>query len=185
MPRNRRPQDREEKRQEIVHAAATLFTEVGYDETSTTKIATAAGVTTTTIYWYFADKDALLVAVLDHVLEAALAEAALHSRRPWADQVLWAIDRLEKYRRLVTVVHARASTSESIGAWHDEFHRLVDSMMVEGFRAAGVPESDVGAMTKIGVFVVEGLLMHPQSEQDRRAVVTLLTDQARRGSTSS
>lgn len=185
MPRNRRPQDREEKRQEIVRAAAALFTEVGYDETSTTKIATAAGVTTTTIYWYFADKDALLVAVLDHVLEAALAEAALQSRRPWSDQVLWAIDRLEKYRRLVTVVHARASISESIDAWHEEFHRLVDSMMIEGFRDAGVPESDVVAMTKIGVFVVEGLLMHPQSEQDRRAVVDLLTGQTPRGAGSS
>ena len=31
------------------------------------------------------------------------------------------------------------------------------------------------AMTKIGVFVVEGLLMHPHPEQDRRAIVTLLT----------
>jgi uncharacterized protein YjeT (DUF2065 family) len=30
-------------------------------------------------------------------------------------------------------------------------------------------------MTKIGVFVVEGLLMHPHPEQDRRAIITLLT----------
>lgn len=176
MPRNRRPQDREEKRQEIVLAAATLFTDVGYDETSTAKIAKAAGVTTTTIYWYFADKDALLVAVLDHVLATALAEAALESERPWAEQVLWAIDRLDKYQRLVTVVHARAATSAPVGIWHDNFHGLVDAIMVKGFRGAGVPEHDVVPMTRIGVFVVEGLLMHPHAEQDRQAIIHLLTN---------
>jgi AcrR family transcriptional regulator len=176
MPRNRRPQDREEKRHEIVLAAAALFTEVGYDETSTAKIAMAAGVTTTTIYWYFADKDALLVAVLDHVLATALADAALESERPWADQVLWAINRLDEYQRLVTVVHARSATSKPIGVWHDNFHALVDTMMVEGFRGAGVPERDLASMTRIGVFVVEGLLMHAHAERDRQAIINLLTN---------
>ena len=61
MPRNRRPQDREEKRAEIVTAAAGLFTEAGYDATSMAKVAASAGVTTNTIYWYFKDKDALWV----------------------------------------------------------------------------------------------------------------------------
>lgn len=157
-------------------AAASLFTDEGYDETSTARIAKAAGVTATTIYWYFTDKDALLVAVLDHVLATALAEAALESGRPWTDQVLWAVDRLEKYQRLVTVVHSRAATSPAVGIWHDNFHALVDSMMVEGFRGAGVPERDLVSMTRIGVFVVEGLLMHPQTSEDRQAIIRLLTN---------
>ncbi|HWJ08845.1 MAG TPA: TetR/AcrR family transcriptional regulator [Nocardioides sp.] len=174
MPRNRRPRDREEKRAEIVAAAATLFTEHGFDETSLSKVATAAGVTTTTIYWYFADKDALLVAVLDQVLEQALAEAALQSDEPWADQVLWAVDRLEQYRRLVTVVHARTATSEAIDSWHHGFHALMDELLVAGFRRAGVPEPDLAPMAAIGVFVVEGLLMHPDAGHARRAVVRAL-----------
>ncbi|MCX6401843.1 MAG: helix-turn-helix domain containing protein [Propionibacteriales bacterium] len=175
MPRNRRPQDREEKRAEIVAAATTLFTESGFDQTSLSKVASAAGVTTTTIYWYFADKDALLVAVLDDVLDTALAEAALEPERPWAEQVLWAVDRLERFERLVTVVHARAATAEAVGAWHDSFHTLMDAMMVEGYRGAGVPEADLVPMTRISAFVVEGLMTHPQTEHDRRAVIELLT----------
>lgn len=174
MPRNRRPQDREEKRAEIVSAATTLFTEVGYDQTPMSKVAAAAGVTTTTIYWYFADKDALLVAVLDHVLEAALAEALEGPERPWADQMLWAVDRLEQYQRLVTVVHARTATSPTIDAWHNNFHALVDSLLVDGFRRAGVPEADLVPMAAIGVFVVEGLLMHPRAALDRRVIVEAL-----------
>ena len=175
MPRNRRPQDREEKRAEILAAATTLFTESGYDETSVSKVAAAAGVTTNTIYWYFDDKDALLVAVLDHVLEAALAEAALEPDRPWVDQLLWAVDRLDQYRRLVTVVHARTATSATIDAWHSDFHALVDAWLVDGFRRTGIPESRLIPMSAIGVFVIEGLLMHPHVGQDRRAIVEALT----------
>ncbi len=174
MPRNRRPQDREEKRAEIVSAATTLFTKTGYDETAMSRVAAASGVTTNTIYWYFADKDALLVAVLDHVLTSALAESALDPEQPWADQVLWALERLERYRRLVTVVHARTATSPLIDAWHHDFHVLVDSLLVDGFRRAGVAEADLVPMAAIGVFVVEGLLMHPDVGPDRRAVVETL-----------
>lgn len=174
MPRNRRPQDREEKRAEIVSAATSLFTDVGYDQTPMSKVASSAGVTTNTIYWYFADKDALLVAVLDHVLEGALSEAGLAPERPWVDQVLWAVERLEQYRRLVTVVHSRAASSPTIDTWHNNFHALVDSLLAAGFRRAGVPESDLVPMAAIGVFVVEGLLMHPHVAQDRRAIVEAL-----------
>lgn len=179
MPRNRRPKDREEKRAEIVIAATTLFTESGYDDTSMSKVAEAAGVTTNTIYWYFADKDALLVAVLDHVLGSALAESALHPDRPWVDQILWAVDRLEQYRRLVTVVHARTATSPAIDTWHNNFHALVDSLLIDGFRRSGIPESDLAPTAAIGVFVVEGLLMHPHVSPDRRAIVEALVSPRR------
>ncbi len=174
MPRNRRPQDREEKRGEIIAAAAGLFTEAGYDHTSMAKVATSAGVTTNTIYWYFADKDALLVGVLDHILNESLTAAAIHAGEPWVDQVLWAVEQLEQYNRLVTVVHARASTSPLIETWHTNFHDLMDSLMTEGFRGVGVAEADLAAMNRIGVFVVEGLLMHPHTGQYRREVVEQL-----------
>jgi AcrR family transcriptional regulator len=185
VPRNRRPQDRAEKQQEIVFAAAALFTDAGYDETSTAKIAAAANVTTNTIYWYFADKDALLVAVLEHILAVALADAAQQAGAPWVDQVLWAIDRLDQHRRLVTVVHARAATSASIATWHDGFHTLMDTMMTDGLRDAGIPDDDLVPLTKVGVFVVEGLLMHPHPEPDRRAIIELLVNRAAQGTGTS
>ena len=175
MPRNRRPQDREEKRSEIIHAAAGLFTESGYEETSVASVAASAGVTTNTIYWYFTDKDALLVGVLDHILDEALTAALLHAEEPWVDQVMWAVEQLERYNRLVTVVHARASVSSLIEAWHTNFHDLMDSIMTEGFRGVGVAEADLAAMMRIGVFVVEGLLMHPHTTPNRREIVERLT----------
>ena len=74
MPANRRQQDREEKRAELLAAARRLFIENGYEATSMAALAKAAGVAGNTIYWYFADKDDVLIAVLDAVLSDALAE---------------------------------------------------------------------------------------------------------------
>ncbi|MFL6105324.1 MAG: TetR/AcrR family transcriptional regulator, partial [Marmoricola sp.] len=76
MPRNRRPQDRDEKLAEIVSAASSLFSEAGFEQTSMARIAQAAGVTPNTIYWYVEDKDALLVAALDHLLGAGAEDFA-------------------------------------------------------------------------------------------------------------
>ena len=175
MPANRRPVDREAKREEIVRAAAALFTDVGFDETPMTQLAAAAGVTTNTVYWYFEDKDALLVAVLDLLLDEALHEYAQQNGTPWHDQVQWAVRRLERFHRLVTVVHVRAAGSPSVAAWHDRFHDLTDTLVADGFRQAGVAETDLVAAARIGTFVVEGLLSHHQDEASRSAVLRLLT----------
>ena len=55
------------------------------------RIARAAGVTPTTIYWYVDDKDALLVAALDHLLAAALQQFDQQAGAPLVDQVMWAL----------------------------------------------------------------------------------------------
>lgn len=174
MPANRRPVDREAKRDEIVQAAATLFTEVGFDATSMSRLASAAGVTTNTVYWYFEDKDAVLVAVLDTLLADALEEYAEQAGRPWHQQVLWAVSRLERLQRLVSVVHMRAAASPAVAAWHDGFHSLTDSLIVDALRQAGVAETDVHAVSRISTFVVEGLLSHPHDDGLRADVLRLL-----------
>ena len=175
MPRNRRPQDRQEKRAEIVAAAERLFTEDGYDRTSMAHISASAGVTPTTIYWYFEDKDELLIAVLDHVLAAALGQYVAVADQELGERVLWVLQRLERFRKLVTVVHSRTAISAGIEAWHTGFHQLVETLLADGLRHAGVPEADVAAMTTIGVFVVEGLLTHQHDESEKRALIELVT----------
>ena len=175
MPANRRPVDRQAKRDEIVRAAAGLFTEVGFEETPMTQLAAAAGVTTNTVYWYFEDKDALLVGVLDLLLDEALQEYAQQADATWHEQVQWAVGRLERFQRLVSVVHVRAASSPAVAAWHEGFHHLADGLLADGFRRVGVAEADLAAASRMGSFVIEGLLTHPQDEHDRSAVLRLLT----------
>jgi AcrR family transcriptional regulator len=56
----------EEKRLEIIRIAAKLFEELGYERTSMSMISSQVGGSKATLYGYFASKEELLRAVLDH-----------------------------------------------------------------------------------------------------------------------
>lgn len=56
--------DNEEREQRILAAAADLFVHYGYDKTTVSDIARAAGISKGTIYLHFESKDALLEALI-------------------------------------------------------------------------------------------------------------------------
>ncbi|UTT58044.1 TetR/AcrR family transcriptional regulator [Cellulosimicrobium cellulans] len=68
-PTRRRRSAPEVRAEEIVCAARALFVERGIAKTSTTDVAERAGVARGLVYYYFADKDALVDAVLDEYVE--------------------------------------------------------------------------------------------------------------------
>ncbi|MEU1547814.1 TetR/AcrR family transcriptional regulator [Nocardia sp. NPDC005745] len=174
MPRNRRPQDREEKREEIVAAAQRLFIDDSYESASMGQIAKAAGVTVNTIYWYFRDKDELLIAVLDRLLAEALTSYTEIDGLPLNERLLWVVNQLERLHGLVNTVHTRALASPAIDTWHTGFHHLADSLFTDDLRALGAAETDLATMTAIGTFVIEGLLTHQRDDEGKRAVIDLL-----------
>ena len=57
------------RREQIVGAATRVFAEKGFRRATTREVALAAGVSEGTIYNYFEDKDALLLAILDSLNE--------------------------------------------------------------------------------------------------------------------
>jgi AcrR family transcriptional regulator len=57
------------RREQIIEAATRVFAEKGFRRATTREVARAAGVSEGTIYNYFEDKDALLMAILDRVNE--------------------------------------------------------------------------------------------------------------------
>ena len=65
---------REDRRAQILDAAAAAFARAGFASTSMSEVAREAGVTRVLLYRHFASKDELYRAVLDHTL-AALGEA--------------------------------------------------------------------------------------------------------------
>lgn len=77
-PKQKSPADRELLRKQILDAARTLFVERGIDAVTMREIAKKINYSATTLYHYFADKEALLQAVCDEdflALAAGLNEA--------------------------------------------------------------------------------------------------------------
>lgn len=69
----------------IVDAAASVLGDAGYEAASTNRIAAAAGVSPGTLYGYFADKDEIVAAVIDRVVDG-FAEAVAPALRQAAGQ---------------------------------------------------------------------------------------------------
>lgn len=174
MAKTKRDQDREAKHGEIVAAARALFIDEGYEATSMSRLATAAGVAPNTIYWYFKDKDEVLVAVLDAEFSASVqAYLSLSASNP-TDRLLWVANQLERVSRLVSTVHSRLEKSPTINAWHDRFHALSEEMLRLELQQAGVAPDLIEAKVKISVFAIEGLLAHHLPERERRAICAAL-----------
>jgi AcrR family transcriptional regulator len=174
MPSTKPHQDREEKHAELVAAARRLFVEDGYEATSMATLARAAGVAPNTIYWYFSDKDDVLIAVLDAVLADALADYEAVAGSPPGEQLFWVVEQLEQVRRLVTTVHARIDRSEALNAWHAAFHARAEGLLREVL-GPRVDPATVDAEVKIAVFTIEGLLTHGLERDQRQAICERLT----------
>jgi AcrR family transcriptional regulator len=94
-PRRGRPRKRprsidEEPREEILAAAAGLFTTKGFAATTTREIASASGLEQGSLFHYFRRKDAILAELLDRTLDPAVAFAAwLDKQRARPDEKLF------------------------------------------------------------------------------------------------
>ena len=150
---------KEQKREELLLAAGELFVRDGYDATSMSKLAAHAGVTANTLYWYFRDKDELLVAVADRYLEGLLRHHATLADKPLAEQLRWLVDSLRPVKHLVATVHNRVAVSESVATWHTGFHRSVEDLFTR--RLPGpVPARRRAAEVAAATFALEGALTH-------------------------
>lgn len=111
---------------------------------------------------YFADKDALLIAALDALVAEAVQESQRKKPSSLDGQLLWLLDVLEGAKGLVATVHARVPVSPALRAWHDNFHRLLETLLQAVLSMRGLAAADLPHASRVTMFVVEGLLAHPR-----------------------
>ena len=124
-----------------------------------------------TIYWYFGDKDDVLIAVLTAVMADVWPLYQDVAGEPIAARLLWVVGQLTEMSRLVTTVHARVEHSPAVAEWHNNFHLITASMVRFELENAGVSTATVEAEVMIGIFTIEGLLMHEQNETEQRTIL--------------
>lgn len=175
MAKNKRPQDRQQKQDEIITVARQLFLEKGYDATSMSQLATQAGIAPNTIYWYFKDKDDVLIAVLNNVITASFQEYQQAVLPTPADKLMWLVNKLEQTSMLVSTVHARIHVSSALADWHDNFHRLGEGMIKYEMSQHNIAAERLEHLVKIWIFAIEGLLVHPLSPAQKQGICDTLS----------
>lgn len=94
------------RKKEILDAAATLFAEKGYDNTSTTDLLEAVGIAKGTLYHHFKSKEAIMDALIERQTDYVLAEA----RRIAADKSIPVEERMIR-----TILALYVDTEETEG----------------------------------------------------------------------
>jgi len=176
MPR-RAKEEAEKTRTRILASALTLFAKKGYAHTTFTHIAARLNLTKGAVYWHFASKEALLMALVDEMLAkfqrqidrvmpkaeltftavaemmVANAEEILHDAKGTAffllmhEQVQWSSDSMAGVRTEIL-------TNERFGPWH-AFKQAVANDLAAGRVRAGV---DAERVAHICVAIWDGLV---------------------------
>lgn len=179
MAKNKRDIDLKVKQEELEVVASRLFLSLGYDGTSMNMIARELGVAPNTLYWYYASKDELLVGVLNRQMSASLARLPAIADKPLAEKLAWALNEFEESRELVSTVHARLEKSAVIHQWHEQFHAFVEAAVSQALQMDGESRERATMLATVGTFVVEGLLAHPHSRQQRDAIFQWFAESTR------
>jgi len=129
------------RRQEMVYAAAKVFAQRGYDDTTMQDLAASMGLATGALYHYFPSKEQLLINICDQLMEPLLQRARglmLEAGSP-EEQLralvrLWVANVVE-YRDHMLVFQQQRHAIESGARWRGvresrkAFERLVEDVL--------------------------------------------------------
>jgi TetR/AcrR family acrAB operon transcriptional repressor len=164
----KRKEDAQRTRTRILASALSLFAKKGYDHTTFTDIAARLKMTKGAVYWHFESKEALLIALVDEMLEKfsrqteaimpkdeltfrAVADMMVENARLVVDdargraffmlmrtQIRWGEESMHGVREELL-------TNQRFGPWH-AFIRAVENDKAAGRARAGVDAMEVANM---------------------------------------
>jgi AcrR family transcriptional regulator len=145
------PRDKERSRDAIVASALDLFARRGYDAVSVADVAWAAGVSRTTVYNHFSEREEILGALLERLLGGDAGELEVADGRPPLERVRATVHRAirrmlaqESLARLVYGLPVRHEKllrpgARSTPAAFRAIHRLIEEAVARGEARADIP----------------------------------------------
>lgn len=126
-PNRKRNARGEQRQQDLLRAAATVFARLGYHETTTNAIAAEAGVSPATLYQFFPNKDAIASALTaTYAREMANAERALDPEfsLSFHEAIHALLDLCMRYNREKPEFHTLVLNAPLSDAARNEKHQL-------------------------------------------------------------
>jgi TetR/AcrR family transcriptional regulator, cholesterol catabolism regulator len=155
------------RREELVYAAAKVFAERGFDQTTMQDLAASMGLATGALYHYFGGKEQLLINICDQMMEPLLESAReiMLNDDPPEDRLralvrLW-VGCVIDHRSHMLVFQQERHTIERGTQWRGvresrkAFERLVEHALVEA-DATGSSELD----TRLVLVALLGMVNH-------------------------
>lgn len=166
---------RQSVRDAVLDAAAALVTEEGPTSVTMARIARDAGIGRATLYKYFPDAEAILIAWHERMIARHLHQ--LHAARHQADNPLVALRHvLETYAHSIRTQHGQALAAQLHRLPHarsaqEHLRRFVEELVGEAARA-GLVRSDVSAH-ELTAYAL-GALSAAESLPSHQAIVRLV-----------
>jgi AcrR family transcriptional regulator len=156
------------RQQEVVLAAARIFAERGYDQTTVQELAEAMGLAAGALYHYFPSKEELLIRICDELVEPLLERARVLVAeaggpedqlralvRLWVAHVVEHRDHMLAFQQERHMIE-RGDQWRGVRTSRKQFERLVDGVL------AAVQEADAGAPAnrRLALSALLGMVNH-------------------------
>ena len=156
-PALREPYDR--RRDDVVEAAARVFAERGYAETSVSQLAEEIGLATGAVYHYFSGKQDLLVEICDQLTEPLLEQASdlLDAGGPAERQLrdlirLWVAHVVARRDHLLVFTQVRHVVDHG-EPWREvrRARKRFEQLLAGALEAAGLDDPDLARYALLGM----------------------------------
>jgi AcrR family transcriptional regulator len=169
MPKRRDDVDREVKTAQILDAATAQLMAGGYDGLSVAALARDLGIAQNAVYWYFATKDALVIAAVERMLTDIV------SRKPPAsqgleNQVLWFVDQLAELGDIRAGLAQRARASALVAAFVEDMNGRLYQLMRHALEPH-VASKELDVASQAFLATVQGTYVSRLSKTARRSVL--------------
>ncbi|CAM4082925.1 TetR/AcrR family transcriptional regulator [Kibdelosporangium persicum] len=134
----------QESRRLLITAAAELFAERGYRQTTFEDIATRSGVSRGSIPWHFGNKEGLLAAVVEHVVAGLHTEPNAPATLDQALHALHEFIRSPSAKLFVTLIAEAMEPGSPLRKWYADLHTALRARIRAWLEQAELPQG-VGA----------------------------------------
>jgi len=162
----------EERRSQILQAAAAVFTRAGFNDARMDDIANEAGLSKGSLYWYFNSKEDIIVAILDAMFDREtqyLAEiitrqiGAAEKLELFLDVALADLDGLIPLMPMMfeywSLINRKQEIRQRIGSYYNGFFAVLTPIIQNGVDSGEFRQVDVnGVVNAIGA-IFEGMII--------------------------
>ncbi|MDH6679120.1 AcrR family transcriptional regulator [Rhodococcus sp. LBL1] len=161
MPKNHQQIPKSEREAAIVEHARALFLTKGYRGTSMSAVASAAGLATGAVNWYFPSKDDLFAAVVTSYFdeERARIESDPEIGGDPGRELVSALTTLVPYRALHREAYERMDGSEAVRTAYAQVQEWVDNRLIAAIADRVPAGADIESVAEVAHVLIEGILI--------------------------